>query len=270
MVPLPPRRIPPAGGDADALDRPGKPPDAAAAEGEAGEYVAYDADADDGRTGDRCVSPDCGCCCEAQNPLLPLVPLAAYIPPNSVARFPDAAVDGAARSPRAEPVDAVAGEAIPAVVAVGPSARAAGALAPPSSAELAGGETEPEHALASESGSGLGLDLSTSASWEANVTSPDEVVGLEIAGGRSVPVVTAEMPAVAAIGTSGRTVGSASVSLQSSMTESRRDWGRDSVPYSYSFVAAAEAEDATPAVAVEGRPASPHSRSRGPSSSDPE
>lgn len=66
---------------------------------------------------------------------------------------------------------------------------------------------------------GGGVGLSERASCAADKTSPDEVVGRELPG--------------AVIGTNARTAGgSAFVSLQSSMTESRRDCGRDSVPYS--------------------------------------
>lgn len=50
------------------------------------------------------------------------------------------------------------------------------------------------------------------------MTSPDEVVGRET------------FAAVAESGINGRVAGSASVSLQSSMTESRLDCGRDSLP----------------------------------------
>jgi len=57
-----------------------------------------------------------------------------------------------------------------------------------------------------------------SARPEVDVTSPDEVDGLELAP--PVDDRDKNFPAPA----------SASVSLQSSMSESRLDWGRDSLP----------------------------------------
>ena len=52
----------------------------------------------------------------------------------------------------------------------------------------------------------------------------DAVLGREVEPGAGRP------PWIAERGKNGRVEGSASMSLQSSMTESRLDWGRDSVP----------------------------------------